>query len=268
MAASETKELEPESGSEAMAWYYVFNGVSHGPVAEADIRSLQAQNVVGHDTLVWNEGMTTWIPLGQSNLAGSGATALAGSAHTCTECGRTFPEDDMLLYDNAWVCAACKPLFFQRLREGVAVRHNLPYASVGRRFVALILDAVFTGVSGIILLWVILVLILIARGNPADQHIHGLSKYVGFLVDLMPVIYEVVMISNYGATFGKMIMKIKVLAPDGSRISYARSTGRYFAKVLSGLILCIGYLMAFWDDEKRALHDYLCETRVFFTRPS
>jgi uncharacterized RDD family membrane protein YckC len=38
--------------------------------------------------------------------------------------------------------------------------------------------------------------------------------------------------------------------------------GRHFAKILSGIILYIGYLMAFWDDEKRALHDRICSTRV------
>jgi len=57
-------------------------------------------------------------------------------------------------------------------------------------------------------------------------------------------------------------MKIKVVTPDGGRISYARATGRHFAKILSGIICYIGYLMAFWDDEKRALHDRMCGTRV------
>ncbi|HET6371045.1 MAG TPA: RDD family protein, partial [Nitrospiria bacterium] len=38
--------------------------------------------------------------------------------------------------------------------------------------------------------------------------------------------------------------------------------GRYFAEILSGIILCIGYIMAAFDDEKRALHDRICGTRV------
>ena len=60
----------------------------------------------------------------------------------------------------------------------------------------------------------------------------------------------------------KMLMKVKVVMPDGGRVSYSRALGRHFAKILSGIILYIGYLMAFWDDEKRALHDRICSTRV------
>ena len=36
------------------------------------------------------------------------------------------------------------------------------------------------------------------------------------------------------------------------------------AKILSGFILYIGFLMAFWDPEKRALHDRMCATRVIY----
>jgi uncharacterized RDD family membrane protein YckC len=84
----------------------------------------------------------------------------------------------------------------------------------------------------------------------------------------LPAAYEIFFIGAYGATLGKMLMKIKVVTPEGGRISYARATGRHFAKLLSGIILYIGYLMAFWDDEKRALHDRMCGTRVIVQQGS
>jgi uncharacterized RDD family membrane protein YckC len=90
----------------------------------------------------------------------------------------------------------------------------------------------------------------------------GMSMYV------LPPLYEIFMIGKYGATWGKMAVKIKVVAPDGGRISYGRSTGRYFAKILSAMILYIGFLMAIWDKEKRALHDQICQTRVIKVQPS
>jgi uncharacterized RDD family membrane protein YckC len=55
------------------------------------------------------------------------------------------------------------------------------------------------------------------------------------------------------------------VSPDGGKISYMRAAGRYFAKILSGIILYIGFIMAFWDDEKKALHDIICQTRVINT---
>ena len=41
-----------------------------------------------------------------------------------------------------------------------------------------------------------------------------------------------------------------------------RATGRFFSKGFSTLIFCLGYFMAYWDDEKRMLHDRICNTRV------
>ena len=51
-------------------------------------------------------------------------------------------------------------------------------------------------------------------------------------------------------------------SPDGSPLTLARSVGRYFAKILSAFTLCVGYLMAAFDEEKCALHDHISDTRV------
>jgi uncharacterized RDD family membrane protein YckC len=49
--------------------------------------------------------------------------------------------------------------------------------------------------------------------------------------------------SSYQATFGKQLLEIKVTDMDGNRISFWRATLRYFAKILSGMIFYLGYLM-------------------------
>jgi uncharacterized RDD family membrane protein YckC len=59
-----------------------------------------------------------------------------------------------------------------------------------------------------------------------------------------------------------MACKLKIAVTDGSRLSYLRALGRHFAKYLSGMILLIGYIMAAFDDQRRTLHDRICETRV------
>lgn len=64
------------------------------------------------------------------------------------------------------------------------------------------------------------------------------------------------------ATLGKMAIGIKVVRTDGSRIGLLRAIGRYFAAILSGLILGIGYLMAAFTERKQGLHDMLCDTLV------
>jgi uncharacterized RDD family membrane protein YckC len=63
-------------------------------------------------------------------------------------------------------------------------------------------------------------------------------------------------------TVGKMILGIKVTTINGGRISFARATGRFFAKILSSLFLFIGYIMAAFTQRKQALHDIIAETLV------
>jgi uncharacterized RDD family membrane protein YckC len=74
--------------------------------------------------------------------------------------------------------------------------------------------------------------------------------------------YETFMIWKYGATLGKMACKIRVVSPDGQNVSFGQSLGRYFAKIVSSLLCLAGYIMAAFDEEKRALHDRMCNTRV------
>jgi uncharacterized RDD family membrane protein YckC len=239
-----------------MAWYYYLNGGNQGPVELAELQRLHERNVVSLDTPVWTDGMADWAPF-QSTAA---APVLAGPTQTCAECGKLFPEAEMLKYENSWVCATCKPVFFQRIKEGVGLKGNLAYATIGKRFVAVFVD-------GIILLICLSIPISLIGGTGALLGLHKNLPLPATIVLLLiqyvtPALYEILFIGKYGATPGKMLMKIKVVSPEGEPISYGRSTGRYFAKILSGLILYIGYLMAFWDPEKRALHDRICQTRV------
>jgi uncharacterized RDD family membrane protein YckC len=59
-----------------------------------------------------------------------------------------------------------------------------------------------------------------------------------------------------------MAVKIKVVRTDGSKVGYGLATGRFFATWLSYLICYIGVIMVGFDQEKRALHDRICGTRV------
>jgi uncharacterized RDD family membrane protein YckC len=74
--------------------------------------------------------------------------------------------------------------------------------------------------------------------------------------------YEVYFLGRFGATPGKMVCRLKVVTAEGEPITYLRALGRFFAKILSNCTLMIGYIIAAFDDEKRALHDHICSTRV------
>ncbi len=68
--------------------------------------------------------------------------------------------------------------------------------------------------------------------------------------------------SRRQATLGKMAIGIVVTDDQGGRISFARATARHVAKLLSALILDIGFMMAGWTRRKQALHDMVANTLV------
>src|SRR5262249_61917440 len=72
--------------------------------------------------------------------------------------------------------------------------------------------------------------------------------------------------SPRGATVGKMVCGLRVVDEQGNRISFGRATGRFFAKIISGIILMIGYLMVAFTERKRGLHDIIAGTLVVKVR--
>jgi len=258
-----------------MNWYYVEAGKQAGPVEEAQLEDLARSGKIQNDTLVWREGMANWQAYGEARgsgqsipsappLAGAAATALWANEAVCAECGQIFDIQNMIQYGNARVCANCKPVFMQKLAEGATIHAGaMNYAGFWTRFGAIFLD-------GMLLLAVNTAMNLVAgvgfTGPTATRSTDKLvlQLFIFLFQIALGVGYEVVMIGKYGATLGKMACKIKVVTADGERVSYLRSFGRYWAKQLSALICLAGYIMAAFDDERRALHDRICNTRVVF----
>src|SRR3546814_4597041 len=59
-----------------------------------------------------------------------------------------------------------------------------------------------------------------------------------------------------------MAIGIKVVRSDGPGCGFWRGFARYFASILSAILLCIGYLMVAFTERKQALHDMICDTVV------
>ena len=95
------------------------NGKQAGPVLPARLAELVRAGTVTADTLVWRQGMSQWQPYNTVPELLAGAPPSAPGNVVCSECGRSFPPSEVISYGGFWVCAACKPLFFQRIKEGV-----------------------------------------------------------------------------------------------------------------------------------------------------
>ena len=191
-------------------------------------------------------------------------TADGAGTTICSECNGVFPADDIIRLGESLICARCKPGFIQKLAEGASIRKGVQYVGFWWRLLASLIDGTLMYVVNILLALVVGFLGRMYIGtSPTDSVatvlITLLPAAIGLLIGLS---YDVFFIGRYGATLGKQICKIRVVRSDGTRVTYLLALGRYFAKILSGLIIGIGYIMAAFDSEKRGLHDFICDTRV------
>jgi uncharacterized RDD family membrane protein YckC len=84
--------------------------------------------------------------------------------------------------------------------------------------------------------------------------------YLGGIV--VDITYWTVAIGWKGRTVGKLMLGMKVVRPDGSRVGYLRAFGRCWGYVLCYLTLGFGFLAIAWNKQKRGLHDLVCDTMV------
>ncbi|HLH43409.1 MAG TPA: RDD family protein [Bryobacteraceae bacterium] len=269
-----------------MRWYYAEAGQRKGPVDETSLDELVRQGVVRDDTLVWSEGMAGWQPHGSVRGARAPSTpprAGGGETRYCSECGRPFPSHELSSVGAFSVCSACRPTVLSRMQAGAPVHPAVDpaaavafhYAGFWIRFLARILDGIIVGFIGFFVRLPFRIALGVGAGTidlttprdpsawfallPAMVGLAGFSFLIGIAIQLA---YEVFFLSTRGATPGKMVLGLKVIRAGGGPISPSLAAGRYFAVWLSWLTLCIGFIIAGFDREKRALHDHICQTRV------
>lgn len=143
----------------------------------------------------------------------------------------------------------------QILDAPAGVQKQLKYAGFWIRFAAYFIDAV--------ILWIVnfAVMMLFMGGfTPTEPNIP-----VQVFMALAGIIYFVAMeSSSRQGTLGKMAVGIRVGKANGEQISFINALGRYFSKIISALILFIGFMMAGWDSKKQALHDKIANTYVYY----
>jgi uncharacterized RDD family membrane protein YckC len=144
------------------------------------------------------------------------------------------------------------------------------YAGFWIRFVAALIDGIIVGVANSI----IGAVFGFGRFGPSlgsdpsagvalALAMAGKSIMVGAILSFIYAAY--LESSEKQATLGKMALGLKVVdANNMGRISFAQAAGRHFSKYVSGLILCIGYIMAGFTQRKQALHDMMAGTLVVY----
>jgi len=156
------------------------------------------------------------------------------------------------------------------------------YAGFWKRFVAFIIDQIVINVVTSILMIPFLLffgLSLLPFTHLGEMNkftftslsLQNLTEPIGVLISIVLTValfsltclllqwlyYALMESSSKQATLGKMALGIKVVDLNGDRVTFGKATGRYFGKIISGLILYIGFFMAGWTSKKQALHDIM-----------
>lgn len=251
-------------------WYYAdAQRERHGPV-EADIlRDKFRRNELDLATLVWREGMSQWQPL--SAMAEELQLLVQADAST----GIDLRADYQAIEDGTAIAKAAASAHSPYAApastgrgEAVVNGGEIVYAGFWKRVAAYFIDSLIVGMVGGVIAMVIGMVLGIGMAGLGSGDTMG----AGFIaiqlltnlisIGLSAAYYAGFHASSGKATLGKMAVGIKVVRSNGERITIARGIGRYFAAMLSGLILCIGYLMAAFTERKQGLHDMICDTLV------
>ncbi len=242
-------------------WYYSDGRSMGGPVSDETMLELQRIGVIRPETAVWHAGFVNWVPysIAMQPLGAVPPPPPLG-ALLCSECGRPYAPEDLARFGERAVCIQCKDAFVQKIREGVAPQGARIYAGFWIRFLAHFIDGIILAVVTVLVNALSIGAALMGRVGPAASL--GITAGSTLLQYAIAASYEAFFVCRLGATPGKMAVQLKVTMSDGRPVPLGRAFGRYFAKLLSLFTLGIGYIIAAFDDEKRALHDHICDTRV------
>ena len=249
------------------SWYYADRDRQRqGPVQAPDLVQRFRRGAIALDTLVWREGLGEWRPLRDFT-----AELALDQTPEETFYGVVDPVPASLFAPAAAAPESpyAPPVAALTSDEAFYAGGNVVQAGFWKRTAAYAIDAVVVTIAAQMVLMVAFFGMNVSSFTRNPENMLASASGLLFLASiyLFPLIlfgiyYAGFHASSRQATLGKMAVGIKVVRGDGRRISLARGIGRFFAFILSGLLLHIGYFMAAFTERKQGLHDMICDTLV------
>ncbi|MBK9990431.1 MAG: RDD family protein [Verrucomicrobia bacterium] len=226
-----------------MPWYYANNDQRLGPVNDTEFARLAREKIIREETLVWQHGMAEW--------------------KSYAEVAPTLPSIETPPPFSGEQAQALDV-------EAILAEHpvELPYASFWARAGAKIVDL-------IILNFLVLITAVLMNKMPvvpADAGFDELRRIFAEFSELTQIsigielVFTWFFVWRFQGTPGKLLLGLKIVNADGSRVGPIRILFRFFGEVMNRIMFCLGYLFAAADDEKRTMHDFLADTRVVYKK--
>ena len=241
-----------------MKWFYIDTSITdgdrrQGPYSIDEIRDFVNEGKIKDETLVWHTGEANW------------------------KAWKDFPEASEPPEPSE------EELLKQTIETLLQSRMNRKrYAGFFVRANAFIIDNIILSIFGALFLYVMSLagmLDLTAVSEIVNQYIEnptstelvskalelpGMSTFFT-IWSVVQAVYFIVFHAIWGATPGKKLLRIHVEMANGEKLSWAFSIFRFVASIVTQATLIfygLGYLIVLIDPQKRALHDFIAQTRV------
>lgn len=247
-------------------WYYAANGAQQGPVSLDQLNEWVRNGQFPADTLVWRDGMAQWLPANQvAELAAAFGGGGQGGHGVAAQPQQAY--GDPAQYGAAAGYGAAQqasPLGYAQPQSAYGY-NGFRYGGFWWRVLAYIIDTIILYVPHLIINKAMSAALengpRADPGSPEFWSILGTTMVVTQVVDWL--YYALQESSAAQATIGKRVCGLVVTDLNSQRLTFGRATGRYFGKILSSIILLIGYIMVAFTEKKQGLHDQLAGTLVW-----
>ena len=211
-------------------------------------------------------------------------TVNASAAVYCSKCGLKLPDAAL---QNKKICTGCGTANSPasqycykcglQLPDKLGSGNEIHYGGFGERLLAFLINGIL---SGILIVFIFSIIIsskyntsdLISMNDTMrstgviDSRIWSILGIFFLTFLIVTVLYSTISIGVWGRTVGKAALKLKVVKPDGSRVSIMRAFGRSIAYILNYFTFGLSFLIIAFTHKKRGLHDYIADTIVIKTK--
>ena len=136
---------------------------------------------------------------------------------------------------------------------------NLQLASMRSRALGYVIDDFLVTIIIMMIFWED----IISVSQDMDALMYLLKAELAFPLIMLKVIYQTFFVWYYGATIGKIVVKIRVIdANEWGRVSIFSSFLRAVGRIFSEMFFYIGFLIGFFNDGRKTFHDITGKTLV------
>ncbi|KAF0836012.1 putative RDD family membrane protein YckC [Methylovorus glucosotrophus] len=173
----------------------------------------------------------------------------------CSKCGEKNQE-------FASFCSACGT----QLNSTFQDPQSQSYGGFWYRTIAFLIDNIVIGLGSVVLLVGMFYGLFIGSSASEEENVF-LYEVMAYLLNILVtwLYFTVFEASAWQATPGKRMLGLRVTDASGKRLGMGRANARYWAKLLSCLLLGIGFLMVAFTSKKQGLHDLIARTYVLKT---